>query len=187
MNEKEHLIEVLTNARRGILTRNTLMLKDVSNQTIHSASIFQDTDSIAIAVVIYAMSKIIERREHENFRGCDEFCDKSLKSLDKAIVALEKNDQKKFSESLNEITKTVNKMSGNLRKYIQEVIRKSSINKASKIYEHGISLEQTANLFGVTLYELATYTGQKDFSDIEANKSISVKDRIKLAEEFFEK
>ncbi|PIN90694.1 hypothetical protein COU57_02810 [Candidatus Pacearchaeota archaeon CG10_big_fil_rev_8_21_14_0_10_32_14] len=187
MDEKEHLIEVLSGVRKAILTRNILSLKDLSNQTIHSASIYQDTDSIAIAVVVYAMSKIIERREHENFNGCEEFCDKSLKSIDKALAALQKDDKKKFSDSLNNITKSVNKLSGNLRRYIQDVMRKSSINKASKIYEHGISLEQTANLLGISLYELASYTGQKEFSDIEQNKSISVKDRIKLVEKMFEK
>ena len=187
MDEKEHLIEVLTNVRRGILTRNTLMLKDLSNQTIHSASIFQDTDSIAIAVVVYALSKIIEKREHDNFKGCDEFCEKCLKSIDKAIISLQKDDQKKFSESLNEITKSVNKLSINLRRYIQDVMRKSSINKASKIYEHGISMEQTANLLGISMYELATYTSQKEITDLEVNKTISVKDRIKLVEKMFEK
>ena len=85
-----------------------------------------------------------------------------------------------------QIRKSVSKLSGKLKIYIQDVFRKAQINKASKIYEHGISMEQTASLLGITLFELANYSGQKpEISDTPLNQTIDVKKRIKTAMEMF--
>ena len=47
--------------------KDTMELKELSNNTIHNASIFQDECSISIAVLIYALSKIIERNPEFNY------------------------------------------------------------------------------------------------------------------------
>ena len=70
--------------------------------------------------------------------------------------------------------------------YIEDVFKKAQINKASKIYEHGISLEKTAKLLGVSMFDLASYTGQA-IADTSEGNTISVKTRIKNAMEMFEK
>jgi predicted transcriptional regulator len=72
-----------------------------------------------------------------------------------------------------------------MKPYIQEVLRKASINKASKIYEHGISLGQTAQLLGITQWELSEYSGQTNVSDNDYNKTLDIKKRAKMALEFF--
>ena len=185
--EKEHLISILEQTKKAVKVQDVLELKTLSNQTVHSASVEQDAGSIAVAVMVYALSKIIERRNQENFKGCDDFCNTSLKSIDKAITAIEKNDEKSFSKSLEEINSSIGKLSPDLKKYVGDVFRKASINKASKIYEHGISMEQTARLLGISLYELASYAGQTPVSEVEINKTMTVKQKIKLAEEMFEK
>ena len=41
--------------------KDTLEIKELSNRVIHDASIFQDDDSVSVAVLVYALSKIIER------------------------------------------------------------------------------------------------------------------------------
>ena len=41
--------------------KDPMELKELSNNTIHNASVFQDECSVSIAVLIYALSKIIER------------------------------------------------------------------------------------------------------------------------------
>ncbi len=38
-------------------------LRELSNHVIHDASIFQDEDSVSVAILIYSLSKVIERRE----------------------------------------------------------------------------------------------------------------------------
>ena len=72
-----------------------------------------------------------------------------------------------------------------MKKNIQDVFRKASVNKASRIYEHGISMGKTAKLLGITMWELADYAGKTGISDVSESKTLDVKSRIKLAMEMF--
>jgi len=72
-----------------------------------------------------------------------------------------------------------------MREIIQEVLRKASINKASKIYEHGLSLAKTSKLLGITQWELSEYVGGKDNMQVNLNKTIDAKARAQMAMEFF--
>lgn len=186
MHEKEHILKILQEAKEAIKTHNTFKLNELSNQTVHTASTVQDTDSIMIAVIIYSISKIIERKKESNAKECYEFCKFVSAEIEKAIKFLKKNDETSFNRILQEILEGINKLSEHFKRYVEDVFRKASINKATKIYEHGISMEQTAKLLGITMYELANYAGERDSSDIPEIKTFSVKDRIKLAMRFFE-
>ena len=184
MHEKSHVIKVLENVKKAISQRDVLTLKSLSNQTIHSASVHQDTDSIAIAVIIYSLSKIIERENKIGNKECSRFCKNALNFFGSAIKSLKENNEDNFRDNLEKIRRVVNKFPVNFKKDVGEVFRKASINKAAKIYEHGISMEQTADLLGLTLFELATYSGQ-NVSGFENSKTESVKKRIKIAMDFF--
>jgi hypothetical protein len=188
MLEKENILRILKETSVALKSGNSLKIKELSNQTVHSASIEQDTSSINIAVLLYSISKILEREEYKREKNWDKFYKKFNKSLDLAILYLEKNDIKKFKYFLKTLRDQINNLSGNLKIYIEDVFRKAEINKASKIYEHGISMEQTAKLLGVSLWELANYTGQKTLLNSEPeSKTFEVKNRIKITEDFFKK
>lgn len=184
--EKEHILQILLDLKEAIKKEDLLKIKDLSNKTIHSASIFQDADSIAIAVIIYSLGKIIERKDYRTKPGWEKFYRKVLLNIDFSIDYLKKNDLKKFSLVLKNLRKDIGAVSGKLRKNIQEVFYKASINKASRLYEHGISMEKTAKLLGVTLWELSNYTGQTGIADTKFSKTSDVKSRIKLTMEMFE-
>ena len=109
-----------------------------------------------------------------------------LKAIDNTMLALRKNDEKSIKRGLGNIRRSLGNLSGKLKKYIQDVFRKAKINKASKIYEHGISMETTASLLGITMFELASYAGQKaTISDVPLIKTKDVKLRIKTAMDIF--
>lgn len=186
MHEKEHVLTMLEQTKEAVIKEDVLKLKELSNQTIHSASVYQDTDSITLAVVIYSLSKIIERKDSWDGNKSEKFFKDLVSYLDKAIKDLSKDNEEMFIEDLGKIRTSMTSISGNLRRYVKDVFDKASINKASKIYEHGISMEQTAKLLGITIWELAGYTGQKsETSDLEYLKTYDVKSRVKLAMEFF--
>jgi hypothetical protein len=186
MQEKENVMRILQEAKDAIKNNDAFKLKELSDQTLHTASISQDPDNIAVAVAIYSLSKIVERRKYQDFPGWDNFYKSINSAIDSSINALKKKDDKKLSESLTLIQKTISNLSGTLKLYIQDVFRKAQINKASKIYEHGISMEKTAHLLGVSLYELASYAGQKpETYEVPLTKTLDVKSRIKLAEDMF--
>jgi len=97
---------------------------------------------------------------------------------------LRKKDYENFLKYLKETREKITKITPNLEPYIKDVFKKASINKASKIYEHGISLEQTAKLLGVTQWELVDYIGQKQIADEPYNLSANIKRRAELALKF---
>ncbi|MCL5018157.1 MAG: hypothetical protein M1416_00105 [Candidatus Pacearchaeota archaeon] len=186
MQEKENVLRILQEAKDAIKNNDSIKLKLLSNQTNNTASLTQDPDNIAVAVVVYSISKIIERTEYRELPGWKDFYKIITSAIDNSINAIKKNDDAKLKENLVAIRNAVSKLSGKLKEYIQDVFRKAQINKASKIYEHGISMEQTANLLGVTLFELATYSGQKpETSEVSLTHTLDVKTRLKTAMDLF--
>ncbi len=180
-----HKLEVLESIKKALLVDDTLKLKDLSNQTIHSASIQQDTGSIALAVLIYSLSKILEKKSKINLKNWNLFVKKFNSFIDLAIKSLEEEDQKRYEDYLERSRKLLTSLSIDLKNYIQDVFRKASINKASKIYEHGISLGKTAKLLGVSQWELSEYAAQTKVSGIDYNRTLDTKKRAKVALEFF--
>lgn len=185
MQEKEHVIEILIGAKKAIREEDIGEIKSLSNQTIHSASIYQDPDNIALAVILYTISKLIEREKYHTLTGWKEFEKNYEKCLERAIISLKKDQLELYREQIDCIRDFVRKLSGNLKKYVEEVLRKAQINKASKIYEHGISLEATAKILGLTLWELNQYVGQAGIGDVNLAYTLDIRKRIKNAEEMF--
>jgi hypothetical protein len=186
VEEKEHILQVLKEAKEAFRKNDIIKLRDLSNQTIHSASIKQDETSIAIAVVIYSISKILERTNYQSYPGWVYFFKKCKQSLEQAVKALKRNDEEGFKKHVKAIEGLIDELTGNFKMHIQQVFEKAKISKASRIYEHGISLEQTANLLGITLFELAEYAGRTGISDINLSRTLDIKKRLKYIQEIFE-
>src|SRR3989344_2805171 len=121
MQEKENLVRVLKETRKALAEGNVLKLNDLSNQTIHSASIYKDTDNISIAVIVYSLSKIISKEREKNIKGCDEFCQKAGLFIDRAIAALQADNVDEFGKNLNGIMKSVDKLSPDLKGFVKDV------------------------------------------------------------------
>ena len=185
MEEANHVINVLTKAKRALDSEDSLELKNLSDQTIHSASVYQHTDYIIIAVIMYALSKLIERKGNLPIANWKEFLKKIKYLIELTISSIEEKKQKQFLKNLQKIKQTIETSSGDMKNLIQEVLRKASINKASKIYEHGISTEKTAKLLGITQWELSEYIGGKENLRLHFNKTIDARERAKMAMEFF--
>jgi hypothetical protein len=186
MKEEENVLRILRETRVALEKNDSSLIKNLSNQTINTSSLTQDSDNIAVAVIVYSLSKIIERQDYRQLSGWKKFYSNILLYLDKSIGDVEKKDYTRFREDFKMIRGSIDNLSGKLKRYIKEVLRNAEINKASRIYEHGISMEQTAKLLGITLYELADYVGRTGIPDAPENKTMNTKDRIKLAMEMFE-
>jgi len=185
MQEKENVMRILTETKQALEKGDALKIKNLSNQTINTASFTQDPDNIAVAVIVYSIGKILERENYKQLNGWDVFYKIVEVSLTNSIKDLEKNNEKKFRSDLESIRGAIGKLSGKLKEYIEFVFRKAQINKASRLYEHGISMEQTAKLLGISMYELAEYVGKTGISDVAESRTLDVKGRIKIAEEIF--
>ena len=186
MQESDNILRILEGTKKAIQSGDGIEIKNLSDQTTNTASLTQDPDNIAVAVIVYSIGKILERGDYQSLKGWDTFYRNIVVFLDKSIEDIGKNNEKGFRKDFEIIRKSIGKLSGKLKKYIQEVFRKASINKASRIHEHGISMETTASLLGITMFEIASYTGQTGISDVPISRTLDIKSRLKTAMEMFE-
>lgn len=185
MQEKENILNILVETKEAIKKNDTFKLKKLSDRTVHTSSIFQDSDNIMIAVVVYSIGKILEREKYHSMKGWAGFIKAVIKNIESSIDFLKEDRIEEFRNSLVDIRNSIEKLSGNLKQYIQDVFKNATVNKASRIYEHGISLSQTANLLGVSVFELSEYVGKTGIADVNLGITRDIKSRIKLTEEFF--
>jgi hypothetical protein len=185
MQERSNILRIFQETKKAISRGDSGRVRDLSNQTNNTAALTNDPDNIATAVIVYALSRILEGEDYKKMPGWNRFYQIYIQSIDKIIESLKKGDDQAYREEIKTIRKAIERLSGKLGLYIQDVFRKASINKASKIYEHGISMERTAGLLGLTLFELANYAGQKETTDVPQARTIDVKARIKLVEDIF--
>jgi len=184
MGEVEHLVSLLQNAKGALLNKDAITLNELSNQNVHSSTILQDAGNITASVLIYTLSKVVERKDYERIKYWDKFQAKFIGLIDLSIKAVKENKPDAFARYISEARAALTSVSGNLKPYIEQVFRKASINKAGHVYEHGLSIGQTATLLGVTQWELSEYATQGK-RDNGYTISISVKKRAQDAMEFF--
>ena len=95
--------------------KDVFELKDLSNHTIHNASVFQDECSVSIVVVIYALSKIIERNpEQLNYK-------KIIGFLQKSRSALKNNEDHSLKLAIRKLFSEISTIDNKLSLYIHEV------------------------------------------------------------------
>jgi len=181
-----NLLDILIKTRKAIDDNDPFELLTLSNKTIHSASVHQDSENIAVAVLVYSMSKIISREHYKEQKDWPEFISTFSAELDKAIQNLKINNLFGFRENIANIQKSIDSLSGHLRDYIKDIFLRASINKASRIYEHGISMSQTAHVLGIMSWELAEYAGRTGISDVNLSITQNIKTRLKRAFEILE-
>jgi len=181
---KTTIMDVLTLTVRAVELRDTASLKKISNYTIHNSSIYQDEYSISLAVILYSLSKIIERNRYKETETWVLVYEYFIDRLKKALKALKENKQTLYDAIIQQIFKKIAKVDSEIALYVEEVIEKSKINKGSKIYEHGISLARVAEILGISEWELMSYVGNTQIIDLE--KGIpSVRSRLKFARGIF--
>ncbi len=157
--------------------KDTQELKELSNHTIHNASVFQDDCSVSVAVVVYALSKIIERNPEKLDYN------KFLKILEKARKSAADNEDNNFSLSIKVLFSEISRIDSKLNAYMQEVINEAQIKKGCKLCEHGLSTAKASQLIGVSQWELMKYLGNTSLNEHSAG--IDVKARVKFARGLF--
>jgi hypothetical protein len=184
MEEINHTIDILSRVKIALEEQDSEKLKMLSDRTIHSASVYQHTDSILLAIVTYSLSKILERKEKLEIKNWQNFIRDISNLLDNSINAIRNGKYKLFTIFLEKIEQKMQDMSLEMKPMILEVIKKAYINKASKIYEHGISVAKTTKLLGISPWELTEYIAEKENLHLHLNKTIDIRNRAQMALEF---
>lgn len=154
-------------------------IKELSNHVIHNASVFQDEDSISIAVLIYSLSKIIERKQKDlDYK-------KVISMLDSCISSLNSNQDDIFRASVKNVFNFIRTIDEKLKLYIHEVVNQAQIKKGCKLCEHGISVARASEVLGISQWELMHYIGKTTLID-QLSEPVNVIKRLKIARGLFE-
>lgn len=182
---KNQTIIILRDTIKAIKDKEPEKISKLSNFTIHTASIKQNKESITIAVLIYSLSKIYQREYSKKLQGWDKFNKEILKELDKALRQIANEDHSSYEKTLKRIFNKIKKLDWKIKNYIQRVLQKARINKASRLYEHGISIGRTAELLGISKYDLMEYTGKTFIADSPENQTINIEKRLETTRRLF--
>ena len=182
---KKEILAILQQSVAAVQQDDIKTLRDLSNRVIHSAGIYQDESVILVSVVVYGLSKVLERSDYRAYRDWGRFHQVALTSLQEAALALQQGDENRYVSILQGLLKSLDSLGSKLRAYIQEVMQRAHINKASRFYEHGVSVGRTAKLLGVSPWELMDYVGSTGIADVEENVTFDVGKRLKFARGLF--
>jgi len=160
---KQDILNILNEALYLLRTKeesDIYKLKELSDHTIHNASVFQDQDSISVAIVIYSIYKMIERYGlRTNIYAVVNA------HLKRAKRFLDKNNITGYRKAIKNTFKYISRIDKRLKEFIQDVIDKAKIAKGTKVFEHGISITKAASLLGISEWDLANYVGKTTIVD----------------------
>jgi len=157
---------------------DTAKIKELSNHVIHNASVFQDEDSISIAILIYSLSKIMERNDnHFDYN-------RIIGMIDSSISNLKSGNDDGFRKSIRNIFNFIRAIDKRLKLYIYEVINQAQIKKGCKLCEHGISVARASEILGISQWELMHYLGKTTLMD-QLSEPVNVAKRLKIARGLF--
>lgn len=177
---KKDLLQVLKKAQRYINSRHSKKLKHLSDYTIKNASLFQDPDSLSMAVVIYALSKLLERWGFDS-----EYSEQARNLLGSAHFSLENDRVEEYRDKVKKLFEFTSSIEDKFKLYIDKVIEKAQIKKGSMLYEHGISVSRAAELLNIGQWELMSYIGKTRIHD-EPGIISDVEKRLEFARSLFE-
>ena len=175
---RQDILEVLAKCIAALHEGDSFRVKELSNNVIHNASIFQDEDSLDIAVLMYALSKTMERGRL-SISEVEELLARAKSSLEALNF-----DQHRLAVKL--ALRKISEADSRLKLFVSSVIDQAQLKKGCKICMHGVSVPRAANILGISRWELMQYLGRTTFHD-EASETVKVENRLACARRVFGK
>ena len=139
---------------------------------------------LEVSLIAYSLSKFLEKPYITRARKWNGFRKKVLERLEKSVLLMEKNRLRAGHEFLKKIVVEIEGMSFSHGRFVASTVEKARIKAAAQVYAHGASLGKSAELTGASKRELAKYIGITRLH--EKYRTMSVRERLDLAEELFE-
>jgi hypothetical protein len=183
---REDVHKVMLGVKKALKDEDTAAIKDLSNHTIHNASIFQDRFSISVATAVYSLAKILEnervKRHHpEEWKG---FIDEVNKVIDELEACAADKKCVDLDEKIKALIKTIASFDEKFTEYVGFVMEKAKIKKGAEMYRHGISLSKVSEVLDVSMWELMDYVGKTKVH--EGPTTRAAKQRFEKGMRFFE-
>ena len=182
---KKDILDVIKDSLIAVSNNNIKKLSEISNHTIHDATLIQDPNTISIAVITYSLSKVYEKNQYQQYKDWHKFHTNIILLLKKARKNLQSNNIYVYKQDIKQILASISRLEKKFSIFITHVINQARIKKGSKIYEHGISIGRTAKLLNITPWDLMTYIGATKITDIDPLITKPVKERLEIARNLF--
>ena len=176
---REEILNLLEQAKDALERGDIKELDELSNHTLHCTTIYGERDSIMIAVLLYALSKLLEKQREGQTEVSKELTSGMLKNIEASIKMLKNKQDKNFESLLKESLNLIKEFDKSYSSYVEEILEFGKVQKGTKIYEHGISLTEVAQLLGISKWELMKKIGERKF--VEYGKRIPPSERLKKA------
>ena len=169
------IISLLKSSVAAIRRGDAFRLKELSGVNMRSAVVFQDSDSLSISVVVYALSKIIERVRRKGF---------VLAQLERALKFLESGKDERYREVVRNLVGSIKSEDYKLKRFVATVIEQAQVKKGCAMCEQGVSLGRVSSLFGVSRWDLMRYLGKTRVAEASSEK-VSTEERLRFARRIF--
>lgn len=169
-------LQVIKDVIKNLKNEDFIAIEEVSDHIIHCASVYQDSSAISLSVSVFALAKMVQRKK-KILPHIYEILENAKNAL------LEKNDPA-YLQALKKLIATISQEDHKVQKYIRRVMNDAQIKKGFKLYEHGLSLGKTAELLGISHWELMKYIGNVKLPEITVEK-ISLPLRLKYVRTLF--
>lgn len=182
--EQIELVRLLKKTYSYFRKKDIKKLRALSNHVIEDASIYQEDYIISLAIILYTLSKILEKGDYENNPGWNSFYKNSINDIKKLIHYITKSKFDDYSETLKKFLAEIKSLDKKVPMYIEELLNSSRIKKGSSVYSYGISLGRAAEMLGISKWELMNYIGNIEIMP-PTIRAINAPQRYQIAKKVF--
>lgn len=179
------LIERVRGMQKAFQNENTGSLRSISNQAIREAALQNDSLRAEIAVVAYALHKLLSKEHVRSDKQWKKIQKSVQQKLEEGIKNLENKKISEFEKNLSGITKQIRETDESLGNYAQNLMEKSRVKQASSLYALGLSLGQATALTNADKKALFNYIGYTKMSDENPTRK-TIAERVKELEKVLE-
>ena len=169
-------MKMLDKLRQAFRTKDITALKRISNQSIERAAMTEDYYLVNISLIAYALSKLLSKPHILESDQWEQF----VADVDSDLAeAMQMKEEDKPLEGILEkdIIQDISQIDASIGNYVQDIIEKSRIKQASRIYAMGLSLDKAISLTHADRFQLLTYIGSTVIHDRPFTRTKSVFDR----------
>ncbi len=179
----EFLLEKIDELVKHCKSKDIPQLKELAGEIAEKAYLRGDRQLVNLIVISYALAKFLDKKYITTSPEWDQFHSWYFKQLKFAKEELKHDDKEQFYSLIEGIVKEIENMSQRAGRFQSTVVEKARIKAGTQIYAHGASLSTAADFTSVDKGELASYINVTKLP--EKYGTISVKERMKMAEEIF--
>ena len=181
---KEALVKVFQRLKSATISGNSQSLKNIAKYALDTASVFQNKKVLSVAVIAYAIVKLIERNKIIQTNLPISVYRDIIQKLEDTSKNLSQGKIPQYERNIKELFKFIGKLDDKLPVYIEEVVNKAKIKKGFLLHEKGISLSRAAHMMGISQWELMDYIGKTQISE-HISKKVDIRSRLEFTKGLF--